>query len=139
MKDKFTPGTRVSELINSAYHEYLIDDLSKGVIVEGTAGPGEVFVQWDGYDGVVTQAVPEKVSELMLEAELEKKISVMEKEFDALSAKIEKKLEKAAALIIEANQLAIAGGQESLSNMDAVSPLYDAFHEIGWSTSSLNC
>jgi hypothetical protein len=75
---------------------------------------------------------------LLPEAKCKKEWSRVEKEFAALEAKLSKKIDRAAELLLEAKQIASDGGRELL-DMDATYSLLRAMREVGWRTSALNC
>jgi hypothetical protein len=77
-------------------------------------------------------------NDLWIEAKLKKEWSRLEKEFDKLQVKLSKKIDQAAALLLEANTIAVENGRE-LIHMEATYTLLSAMTEVGWRTSALNC
>lgn len=137
----FNVGDRVVWVERSnleTHNEYEDDDVTRGVI-KAVEAKGKVRVKWDYvWDGSPN---PSSIatSKLMLESEANEILSKLEAEYEAYAGPIRKKIEKAAKLLEEANELAAAQDRDLTEWSDVVDPLIGAMDTIGWRTSSLSC
>ena len=135
---KFEVGNRVGrseELDEDEWNPN--EDLSyRGEVIE--VNGNKVFVNWDDD---WQKKNPEEIyeSELMLESEMDEKLSELEKEYNAWVGPIAEKVKEAAKLLNEASNLADANGKELANMHDAVSPMLGAMRNAGWRTSALWC
>lgn len=139
MSDKLELGARVVKL-NHALQKYNPDedDLERGVIEAVSQKHGKVLVKWDS-----TWRKPniEEVDILSLisEDEAEKKMSILEKDYEVWAGAAREKCEAAAALIAEAAEITKAHGQVLGEMYDVNHVIKSAMGGAGWRTSSWNC
>ena len=131
---KFKAEDRVAREITERH-----DRLKRGKVLSVEPN-GKLLVEWDELGWRQTSKI-ERVDEsgLVTEAEAEAAHNKLEAEFEALSDKVQEKLEEAAKLIREAGKIASDGG-ESLHDMyEVTEPLINAMDFAGWNTSSWSC
>lgn len=132
---KIELGVRVAFKIKS--HD---SNLQYGTIINKLPDR-KVIVQWEQqrWQTIKPEPTIEKISDLMLGLDAEKKLSELSDAFDLLEQSVRSKMVEAANFLLEANELALAGGQSLLDMHDTVYPLLNAMEECGWSISSLGC
>lgn len=111
-----------------------------GEVLSKKAGRGKVWVRWDQERGVGRDRTDEEeeidTSLLCLESE----ISEIEKDFKNVEAEVKAKLEAAAELVREANQIVLDKRvAKNLSDFGNTYALVDAMDDSGWRSSSWSC
>lgn len=119
------------------HNEYEDDDTTRGVVLS-VDNKGRVFVKWDGPYRTPNPSY-HMPSELILEAKADQILSKLEDEYEVWAAPIRKKIEKAAKLLLEANEMAGEQGRELVEMENLNSALIDAMDKAGWQTSSFGC
>lgn len=164
MRKKFEIGQRVGTFFDEdeeftckpQYRGEYDNDLAFGKVAE-ILTEGNVRVQFDDeylnekeevFDSKTGAALKSstfkpalvRASVLLPEAEVKKKFSELEKEYQAVSKQVEEKLKVAAKAIREAHKLVKKELRTDLSDMyDVHDILYDAMDAAGWRTSSFGC
>lgn len=144
-KKIFKVGDRVSDI---SYQDEHTGDMKYGLVftewmnepqygvITEILSDGKVLISWDS-EWLNTNPHSFETKCLMLEDDVEAKLTILEKEFKVVSKQVSVKLKEAAKLLREANKLSKKTGN-SLSDMD-VGPLYNAMNACGWRTSSFGC
>jgi hypothetical protein len=111
------------------------DDTTRGVVTSVDA-EGKISCKWDdSWHKPSTHTA----DELITEAEANKILAKLEKEFEVWAGPIRKKMEQAAKLLTEASELAAKQNKDLVEMHELVGPLIGAMDDIGWRTSSLSC
>lgn len=131
----FTVGQRVCRRFTK--HNQWEDDRLFGEILAHNEKHNKFFVKWESN---WYKPNPEEVepANLMTEEESETLFNKLEEDFNKVADQVEAKMEKAAKLLLEANEIAELASMR-LSEMDAASPLLGAMRSCGWRTSGLSC
>jgi len=140
MSNTFGIGDRVVVVHLSSlkkHNEYEDDDCTRGTVKD---------VKGDKYlvhlDSTWQKPRTQEFSgaQLITEEEANKKLSELEQEYEAWAGPIRAKVEEAAKLLLEAEELA---QKQDRSLAEEFTPLAEslisAMSDIGWSTSSLSC
>lgn len=139
MSDKLEVGSRVVKL-NHALQKYNPeeDDLWRGVIEAVSQKHGKVLVKWD-----MTWRKPNLeemyLDSLISEDEADKRMSILEKDYNVWASQAKAKCQAAAELIAEAAEIAKAHGQELGHMSDINYIIKSTMGNSGWRTSSWNC
>ena len=136
----FNIGDRVVWINRSdldAHNEYEDDPCTRGE-VKAVDSDGKIQVKWDD-NWVQPRVSTLSANELMPESEANDILSKLEDEYEAYTSPIRTKLEQAAKLLEEANELAKEHDRELAEWHDVTDPLLGAMGNIGWRTSSLSC
>lgn len=140
---KFLKDTRVAKIFEKLnIHQ---DTTEFGVTVADSVpdpltGKERVYVKWDHNSYYNPNPQEVFADELILETVAQDELSKLEEEFRAFEVQINAKVEAAAALINEANDLAVQSGQSGLYDMwESYRPLYAAMDNAGWNTSGFSC
>jgi len=133
---KFEVGTRVAQPEGRWNPD---EDLTlRGEVVGHNAKNGNLLVEVEMWNGrhEVKEWDPE---ETILETEADERLSRLEKEFKEVETAVKDKVAAAAALLIEADNIADAKGLNLSEMSEAVSPLMRALRVGGWRISALHC
>lgn len=98
-----------------------------------------VRVHWDSSWMNTNHSLVPNTEPLYLEADWNKKQSVLEEEFKKVSGAMKAKLETVKTSLLEFHQMADEAGYSFYELRDAMGPLEEAMEHFGWSTSSLYC
>lgn len=123
--------------------EYFYDEYEEttlfGEVLDKKASRGMVWVRWDQERGVGYDRDDEEEVDTDLLC-LESEISAIEKDFKKVQAEVRSKMEAAAELVREANQIVVDRRvAKNLSSFGAISPLVSAMDDSGWRSSSWGC
>ena len=134
---KFKQGDRVvlDDDILQTYNEYG-EEAVRGVVEE--TKESKLLVKWD-YSWRTPNPEEVAAEDVVSEAKADKILSKLEKDYEKWAAPIRKKMEAAAKLLKEANELATAQRRELAEMHDITGSLLGAMDEVGWRTSSLSC
>ena len=121
--NKFSKGTRVG--IPDDEWNPDEDTSLRGVVLEVNEKYNKILVQWDSK---WMKPNPQEIheNELMLESDLNKELSKLEKEYNAYAEPIAKKIAQAAKLLTEAADLASDNDKELQYMYDVLDPLMKA-------------
>ena len=140
MSDKLELGARVVKLTHDLqrYNPQEGDNLQRGVIKDVSKKHGKVLVKWDDN---WRKPNPEEMDLLSLisEDEADKKMSILEKDYEVWAGAAKEKCKAAAELIAEANAITKAHGEVLGNNSDISDVIKSAMGQAGWRTSSWNC
>jgi hypothetical protein len=134
---KFKVGDRVVDPDRSNLEEWneYEDDTTRGEVT-AVGEDGKISCKWDDS---WHKPSTHNADDLITEAEADKILAKLEKEFEKWAAPIRKKMEQAAKLLSEAGELASAQGKDLSELHEIVGPLIGAMDDVGWRTSSLSC
>ena len=135
--NKFKVGDRVMDPDRSNLEEWneYEDDTTRGV-VESIDPEGKVHVKWDDS---WHKPSTHNADDLISEAEGDKILAKLEKDFEKWAGPIRKKIELAAKYLSEAGELANKQNKDLSEMHEIVGPLIGAMDDLGWRTSSLSC
>lgn len=133
---KFEVGARVAQ-VEDRWNEDE-DDTLRGEVVGHNAKNGKLLVQVELWGGR-TEVKEWDPEETLLETEADAKLAQLEKDFKEVENQVKDKVAAAAALLIEADNIADGKGLNLSEMHNAVSPLMRALRVGGWRTSALHC
>ena len=139
---KFEVGSRVVDVTRSNLktHDEYEDggDVTRGAVVSLVEEGLKAKVKWDS-KWIEPRTSTIEVKNLISEEEANQILSKLEAEYESWAGPIREKLKAAGALLIEANDLALAKKRDLTEMHDLVGELTSAMDDIGWRTSSLSC